>query len=689
MPRQRQPRPASALHAPRPPGALALLVAVALVVPATILLVADEAQAATTRTLAITSATAHPTVPFSGFDGQGMRAFDIDGDGDKEIIAQNDNQWVYVFDSRTGAILAELKTVFPAGWGARSFNAPEVAILNGDGKVHLILANSAATITSYTYDPVGSSGVHLAFKKDWERRLTDCHSNPGMDSKPVLADLDKDGRLEILAATEELGIYALRDNGAVMWKSCTGGGNGEPTVGDLNLDGWPDVVFGSDAGLVTAFNGRTGGTMWSFWTLGRFALGSASIPVGVAIGQLDGVGGPDVVFGARDSHDATVIDNNHALLAALDSNGRLLWGKQDPAANPLTYTHPVIVDADRDGENEVYWGDWNTMGHKPGNWETTGQANFYRFDRWGNVVWRQGLDTYWSNKDVPIADVDGDGVQEMLANGPSNGQDGIWYLNTNTGAKEAFVSVHPWKVMRAPLVADLHGDGRMDWVVQVAAATSAAGGPGILVYDAGVPYSAAWPGLPSPARGTGTGTISTTTTSTGTTGPGGFTASFNVPSSVNEWWVEVAVTANQGVASVCAQVNGGACTALAKQSWGSWAKSFHVPAGSQVVFKATSTGGAVASSQPVSWLGASGGAFTANFTPKAVGNDWWVEVDVGANQALQRVEAKVNGGAWTPLTKQSWGSWAKSLNAPNGSTVTFRAVSTSGAMVTSQTYAWP
>jgi hypothetical protein len=183
--------------------------------------------------------------------------------------------------------------------------------------------------------------------------------------------------------------------------------------------------------------------------------------------------------------------------------------------------------------------------------------------------------------------------------------------------------------------------------------------------------------------------VTTTSTSTTTTGPGGFAASFSVPSSVNAWWVEVAVTANQGVSAVCAQVNGGACTALAKQSWGNWAKSFHVPAGSQVVFKATSTGGAVATSPAFAWLGASTGAFTASFTPKAVGNDWWVEADVGANQALARVEAKVNSGAWTTLTKQSWGSWAKSINAPNGSTVTFRATGTSGSVVTSQGYAWP
>ncbi len=672
-----------------------LLLAAAVAIPA-ILVVSDEADAATTRTLAITPATARPTVAFATFDAP-VKVFDFDGDGDKEIVAQNDNQWVYVFDSRTGGLLAELRTTFPSGWGARSMNPPEVAILNGDGKAHLVVANSAATITSYTFDKAGSTSTKFTFRKDWDRRLTDCYPNPGMDSKPVLADLDKDGRLEILAATEEQGIYALRDTGAVMWKNCTGGGNGEPTVGDLNLDGWPDVVFGSDGGLVTAMGGRTGGTMWTFNLLSRFNLASGSMPVGVAIGQLDGLTGPDVVFGARDSHDATDFGNDHAILGALSSGGSLLWAKQDPTGNPLTYTHPIIVDAAKDGQPEVYWADWNTIGHKPGNWETTGPANFYRYDKAGTLVWKQSLATFWNNKDAPLADVDGDGVQEMLANGPgSNGHDGIWYLDTRNGAKETWIDLYPYKLNRAPTVTDLYGNGRMQWVAPVASFASG-GANGVLIYDTGAAYSSAWPHLPDPARGTGGGTTTTTTTSTsgtstGTTTTGTFAATFTVPSSVNEWWVEVAVGSNQALSKVEAQANGGAWTALTKQSWGNWAKSFHVPAGSTVVFRATSTGGATATSPAFKWLDGSGGGgsttFAATFTPKAVGNDWWVEVDVGSNQALAKVEAQVNGGAWTALTKQSWGSWAKGMSAPNGSQITFRATSTSGGSATSATYTW-
>jgi hypothetical protein len=700
------------------------VVTLALVVPASVVLfVAEPAQAATTRTLAITSASANPIVRFAGFDGNPLKVYDIDGDGDKEIIAQNDNQWVYVFDSRTGKILAQVKTVFPAGWGARSFNGPELSILSGDGKVHLVVGNSAATITSYTFDKVGSTSTQFIFKKDWERRLTTCYSNPGMDSKPVLHDLDKDGDLEILAATEESGIYALRMDGSVMWSKCIGGGNAEPAVADLNRDGWPDVVYGSDGSVVTAMNGRTGATMWSFWALGKYDLRSGSIPVGPAIGQLDGLGGPDIVVGLRDSHDTTNYESDHALLLALDSGGRVLWAKQDTAAgNPLTYTHPVIVDADKNGANEVYWADWNTIGHKGGipdgdAWQSTGPANFYRYDRAGNLVWRTSLGTWWNNKDVPIADVDGDGVQEMLANGPgSNGHDGIWYLNTANGAKEAWVDLYPWKLARAPVVADLYGDGKMQWIAEVGQDGSTAGGAAILVYSTGVGYDSAWPHLPSPVQPgqsatTTTSPPATTTTSTTTTTTGTFAPQFTGFRG-NEWWVQANVgTTAHCISKVEVRSNNGAWMPISKQSWGpaAWAGSYHFPQGSVLQMRATACDGQADLSSCRQWIPPSNtdativacpgtttsatstttSSFEAAFTPKAVGNDWWVEADVTATKAIAGVDARVNSGSWIPLTKQSWGSWAKSINAPNGSTVTFRATSVDGEVATSPGYVWP
>ncbi|HEX9816449.1 MAG TPA: VCBS repeat-containing protein, partial [Candidatus Thermoplasmatota archaeon] len=638
--------------------------------------------------------------------------------------------------------------------------------------------------------------------------------------------LDRDGDLDIVASTEENGVYAYRMDGTRLWARCIGGGNAEPTVADITGDGYPEVVFASDGGVVTAMSGKSGATLpgWPFDARVKYKLGSGSMPVGPAIGQLDGVGGPEIVVGARDSHDANNFANNSVLLLAPKSNGQVLWAKQDPEGNPLTYTHAIIVDAQNDGQTEVYWGDWNTMGHKPPwdpdlAWQVTGPGNFYRYAADGTLVWKRTLGTYWSNKDLAIGDVDGDGIQEVLANGPKNGHDGIWYLDSRTGAMDAFVDMYPWKVSRGPILADLWNTGTMQMVVPGRADNEQlADGAAILVFDTHAPYNSVYPHLPHPtllppivepqstwastfeikspnawwqevkvkpdtARtvtaveisikddhwqpltksswGAWTasyntpaetkvefravdasnqysisqpfswmdGTLSkrsvdsstpppppppttstsapppppTTTSTTPTTipPPSGFDARFTVSPNVNEWWIEVTVSGNQQISNVDTRVNNGAWRPLTLRSWGSWAESYNAPKGSIVEFRATSSTGAQDLSERYCWMTTCDpsppptttsppSTFDANFFPKEVGNDWWVEVDVTANgHTISSVEAQVNGGTWRILDKQSWGSWAKSFNVPNGSEITFRATNGAGATDLSSPVTWP
>ena len=181
---------------------------------------------------------------------------------------------------------------------------------------------------------------------------------------------------------------------------------------------------------------------------------------------------------------------------------------------------------------------------------------------------------------------------------------------------------------------------------------------------------------PSPAPSTGAATFS------GSTG--------------NEWWVQVKVSASGAtVRSVDARDTGGAWTPLTWRSWGSWATSFRVEPGHTVEYRATLSDGRVAQScafthpAGVQTCGASTApapapapapsGFGATFS-NVRGNAWWVESDVtAASGTLAGVDARVNGGSWVALGKTSWGSWAKSIHAPSGSTVEFRARSAEGA----------
>lgn len=86
--------------------------------------------------------------------------------------------------------------------------------------------------------------------------------------------------------------------------------------------------------------------------------------------------------------------------------------------------------------------------------------------------------------------------------------------------------------------------------------------------------------------------IQTTTCPTGGGGGATFDATFSGVKG-NDWWVQANVAATGGTLStVDARVNCGVWKPLAKQSWGGWAASFNVPAGSKVDFRARSTTGA-------------------------------------------------------------------------------------------------
>lgn len=172
------------------------------------------------------------------------------------------------------------------------------------------------------------------------------------------------------------------------------------------------------------------------------------------------------------------------------------------------------------------------------------------------------------------------------------------------------------------------------------------------------------------------------------TGNTGFSATFTNQRGNNNW-VEVDVNANKPLLGVDMRINGGAWTSMQKQSYGSsWAKHIPVSTGSRVEFLATATTGETAQSSSYTWPPGSASTFTASFA-NVRGNTWWVEADVTANQPFAGVDARVNNGAWIPLEKKDYGSWAKSINAPTGSKVEFLARSTSGETAISGAYTWP
>jgi hypothetical protein len=98
----------------------------------------------------------------------------------------------------------------------------------------------------------------------------------------------------------------------------------------------------------------------------------------------------------------------------------------------------------------------------------------------------------------------------VLAVGALDGKDGVFVLDARTGAVEEHVSAWPYQVTRGPEVADLDGDGSLDWVVSVHGMAEGTRGGGFLVFSGGGTAGGAFPAqppvpAPGPDLGNGTG----------------------------------------------------------------------------------------------------------------------------------------------------------------------------------------
>ncbi|MEA3203179.1 MAG: hypothetical protein QOI63_854 [Thermoplasmata archaeon] len=542
------------------------------------------------------------------FNGLEMALADFRGDGHLQVVAQSDDGGIYVLDPRTGATLARLA---PGNAGCTSscygfegvsgpINAPQVTDLDGDGLLDVVVADTAAVVARYEFNPAASTSTHFAFDKKWEHRYNQYQSFTTMDASPAVADLNGDGKKEIVVVVEQVGVFAVRADGSTMWALAVNGGHASPSVRDLDGDGKPEVVVARDDGIVEARAGSSGARKWSFDA--RSYVRPASVPMAPTLSDVSGDGKPDVLFLARDAHDASNFGNDHAMMFALDSWGHQLWRFQPSWAPPLSHTRPIVVTVN--GQKAVLGGDWNTIGHKPGNFERVGPGHVFLLDAGGHEKWHRDLNAgsgaAASNKDLAVADVAGVGSQQVIVPGTSGGATGYLLFDLATGASRGFLA-GPTASRSNVAVGNLFGDGRLALVAAV--------GRSIQVWHGGNALNSAFPGwgavkiahgTPSSGSGGGTGNGTSGGGTGNGTGNGTFTATFT-PRNGNEWWIQATVAASAPLAGVDAQVGTGTWTPMTHQSYGDWTVSMHAPTGSIVHLRARATGGDVVVSPAYTW----------------------------------------------------------------------------------------
>ncbi len=249
---------------------------------------------------------------------------------------------------------------------------------------------------------------------------------------PMIADLDGDCVPEIVFNSYRDSTYTTNgilralhgDDGTTAWSmgddAYQTDPSGHPAIGDLDLDGQPDVVSPGEGAYLVAVHGD--GT--PMWISENYGFGGKSGAPSIA--NMDGQGAPEVVFGRA------VYDNTGAIAYEFATGATGTSGGFGPLS--------CVADLDADGRPEVIAG--GTA------YAFTGTVGV---DFTGSVLWTASpADGYCG-----IADFDLDGTPEVgLVNSGH-----IYLLNGQTGAQLADFTVPGGGAGGPPNIADFDGDG--------------------------------------------------------------------------------------------------------------------------------------------------------------------------------------------------------------------------------------
>ena len=341
---------------------------------------------------------------------------DIDGDGKPDLVVANSNSnTVSVFrnTSSSGSISSgsfSAKVDFTTGSGPLSV---AIGDIDGDGKPDLVVANFNDNTVSVFRNTSSSGSItssSFAAKVDFAT---------GSGSGPywvAIGDIDGDGKPDLAVANQSSNTVSVLRNtsstGSITSSSfaanvdfATGSAPVSVVIGDIDGDGKPDlaVVNSSSYNVSVLRNTSNSGSISSssFATNVDFATGS--VPISVAIGDIDGDGKPDLAV-ANFNGGISVLRNT-------SSSGSITSSSFSAKVDFTTgFTPFSVAIGDIDGDGKPDLAVVNNGSNTVSIYRNTSSSGSIASSSFAAKV---DFATGSSPRSVAIGDIDGDGKPDL------------------------------------------------------------------------------------------------------------------------------------------------------------------------------------------------------------------------------------------------------------------------------------
>lgn len=353
-------------------------------------------------------------------------AKDFDGDGKYELVFgcyRNDSS-IYALNAENGSLLWKYNASAPGNHGCNDV-ATLVYDVDNDGSQEVIVPGSC---NPKTFCFNGNNGT-----LKWS-----CVTK-GSDSPPTIADIDNDGKPEILHG--EFGGWVIcinAEDGSVAWEFKVDGNSWvqtAPTIVDLDNNGQLDFVVATwnfnNLDSVFAFRGDNHARLWAYPI-------NSHLYHGTAVSDLDNDGKPELVIGAY----------NDTLYCFNGENGTIKWKYK---GGGYVGAPASLGDIDNDGICDVVM---------VGGSKVTALTNN------GILKWEYTIPNLGQAfRGVAIADINNDFYKDVVF-GSSKGV--LYALNGNNGGPIWNIDLRAhhgnplFELNHAPVIADFDNDDTLD-----------------------------------------------------------------------------------------------------------------------------------------------------------------------------------------------------------------------------------